>query len=137
MGKLLLVCAGGAIGSGARYLVAEWAHAVLPAGLPWGTAIVNVTGSFFIAAVLDTAARTNLVSPEMRLFLTTGIAGGFTTYSSFNNETLQLIASANYPVAVANVLGTLILCLGAGLLGILASRASTAALTRLALGSDR
>lgn len=117
-----MVCLGGALGSGARYLVATWAAAALPATLPFGTLLVNVSGSFFIAVVLDLALRAAVLSPEWRLFLATGVAGGYTTYSSFNQEALQLVAQKDYGLAAAYVGGTLILCAAAGLLGVAASR---------------
>jgi len=117
-----MVCLGGALGSGARYLVATWAAAALPVALPFGTLIVNVTGSFFIAVVLDLALRAAVLSPEWRLFLATGVAGGYTTYSSFNQEALQLVAQKDYGLAAAYVGGTLVLCAAAGLLGVAASR---------------
>jgi CrcB protein len=119
--KLLLVCVGGALGSGARHLVGVASAAALGAALPAGTFLVNVVGSFLIAAVM----RLSLVGrvPEsLRLFLATGITGGFTTYSSFSVETLRLLA-AGAPVAAAAYVGaTVVTCLGAGLAGDAAAR---------------
>jgi CrcB protein len=132
--RFLLVCAGGAIGSGARYLVASWAAAALPAALPFGTLLVNVTGSFFIAVVLDLSLRAAVLSPEWRVFLATGVAGGFTTYSSFNQEALQLVAQRSYGLATGYVAGTLVLCAAAGLLGVLAARGLGGAVAALLLG---
>ena len=122
MGRLLLVCIGGALGSGARYLVAIWAASAFPVGYPVGTAIVNVAGSFVLALVTDLSLRFDVISPDLRLFLTTGICGGFTTYSTFNWEAFRLVEDRAYALAATYVLGTLVACGAAALLGILASR---------------
>jgi CrcB protein len=120
--RLLLVCAGGALGSMARYLIASWAASTWPTTVPLGTAIVNVVGSWFIAVVIDLSLRAGVHAPELRLFLATGIAGGFTTYSAFNQETLALIEDRAYGLAAAYVAGMVVLCLGAGLLGVATAR---------------
>jgi CrcB protein len=125
--KLVLVCIGGALGSGARYLVATWAAAALPIAIPAGTLIVNVVGSWFIALVMDQSLRVGALPPEWRLFLATGVAGGFTTYSSFNHEALHLLEERSWGLAALYVVGMLLLCAAAGLLGLLTSRLATAA----------
>jgi len=118
--RLLLVCAGGALGSGARYLVSTWAARVLGADFPRGTILVNATGSFVLAALFVLPG--SRVSPELRLFLGAGVLGGFTTYSSFNTETLALIDQGSAGLALANVALTVTGCLVAGLLGFAVGR---------------
>jgi len=118
--RLLLVCAGGALGSGARYLVSTWAARVLGADFPRGTILVNATGSF-VLAVLFVLPGSRL-SPEVRLFLGAGVLGGFTTYSSFNTETLALVDQGSLGLAAANVALTVTGCLVAGLLGFAVGR---------------
>ena len=87
-------------------------------GFPYGTFIVNVVGSLLIGAVVQ------LVAPgELRFFLVSGILGGFTTYSSFNEETLLLVRSGAYGTAIANVLLTVFVCLIAGTIGVILARA--------------
>ena len=122
MGRFLLVCIGGALGSGARYLVAVWAASALPIAYPMGTTIVNVAGSFLLALVTDLSLRFDVVSPDLRLFLTTGICGGFTTYSTFNWEAYRLVEDRAFALAATYVLGTLVACGVAAILGVLASR---------------
>ena len=122
MTRFLLVCLGGAFGSGARYLTSSWAAALLGTAFPWGTMIVNVAGSFLIGAVMHLSTSSDLLSEDVRLFLVAGILGGFTTYSSFNWETLQLIRTGHPAAAFANATGTFILCLAAGFAGIIAGR---------------
>ncbi len=120
MTRLLLVCAGGAIGSGARYLVSTWAALRLGAEFPRGTLIVNVTGSFLLAFIF--ALRPGTLSAETRLFLGAGIMGGYTTYSSFNTETLALLEGGNAGLAAANLALTVLGCLAAGLAGLALGR---------------
>jgi CrcB protein len=115
--RLLWVCLGGALGSGARYLVAVAAARAFGTSFPWATLIVNVLGCFFIAAVMHAATATAHVGPTLKLALTTGFLGGLTTYSAFNYETTQLAADRGAGAALLNLTLTLVLCAGAGLLG--------------------
>ncbi|HSN91449.1 MAG TPA: CrcB family protein [Anaeromyxobacteraceae bacterium] len=118
----LLVCLGGAIGSGARYLVATWAATALGTDFPRGTLIVNVAGSFLLAAVMAAALQGTGLHPNARLFLGAGVMGGFTTYSSFNLETIELMAAGSWGLAGANLLLTVAGCLVAGLAGLAVGR---------------
>jgi CrcB protein len=113
MERFLCVCLGGAIGSGCRYLVSLWALERLGSGFPYGTLIVNALGSFLLGALLQLTT----LPPTLRITLAVGVLGGFTTYSSFNQETLVLAQQQSYALAAANVLGTVTLCLCAGWLG--------------------
>jgi CrcB protein len=121
VGRLILVCVGGALGSGARFLVATWAAEAFGPGFPRGTILVNLAGSYFIAVIIGLATRTTAVSPNVRLFLTTGVMGGFTTYSSFNYETLQFLDEGAIAYALANIAFTVIGCLATGALGLLSA----------------
>ncbi len=119
MDRFLWVCVGGAIGSGCRYLVSLWALERFGGAFPYGTIAVNALGSFLLGALLQLPA----LHPTLRLTLGVGVLGGFTTYSSFNQETLVLVQQHNPGLATANVVGTIVLCLGAGWLGQLAMSA--------------
>jgi CrcB protein len=116
--RLFLICLGGAVGSGARYLTAVWAVSAFGTKFPAGTVIVNVVGSFLIAIVMQFAT-----SHDLRLFLATGLLGGFTTYSAFNEETLMLVRSGATSTALLNVGVTLVACFVAGLAGFAVARA--------------
>jgi CrcB protein len=119
MSKLLLVCAGGAIGSGARYLVGTWAVAAVGPGFPWGTLTVNLLGSFLISAVMYLGLEVGTIGPDVRIFLAVGVLGGFTTYSSFNHETLALAQRGQWGLASAYVAATVLGAWVAGLAGLL------------------
>ena len=122
MMRLLLVCIGGAIGSGARYLTALWAASALGPAFPYGTLIVNVAGSFLIAFIMHIGSATELLSADVRVMLTTGVMGGFTTYSTFNYETTGYFREGAWAVGAMNAGVTVIGCLAAGLLGLMAAR---------------
>jgi len=119
--NLCVVCAGSALGGGARYLVYLWAVARGWTAFPWATLIVNVVGCFFIMVVATVAASVT-VSTNLRLFLTTGIMGGLTTYSTFDYETTRLLQDGATATALLNVGATLGACFVAGLLGIVVAR---------------
>jgi fluoride exporter len=122
MAQFLLVCLGGAAGTGARYLLSSFFLRVAGPSFPYGTLAVNLIGSFLLGFILQTALATDLLSPTARVTLATGVMGGFTTYSSFNYETLRLWQSGVWQLAALNVVFTLVGCLVAGLLGQLLAR---------------
>jgi CrcB protein len=122
MARFLLVGLGGALGTGARYLVAQAAPRLLGAAFPYGTLIVNVAGSFLLGALMHVGLTTSLPSPTARLVLATGVLGGFTTYSTFNYETVEYLRSGALVLAGLNVAATLGLCLLGGALGLAAGR---------------
>ncbi len=80
MSRLLWICLGGAVGSGARYLVSTWVLAALGPAFPWGTLAVNAIGSFLLGALMHVGLSTDLLSPTLRIALSTGVLGGFTTF---------------------------------------------------------
>jgi CrcB protein len=120
--RFLLVCLGGAVGTAARYGVGSLALRWWGAGFPYGTLIVNVTGSFLIGLIQQMAWSTLAIPETVRLVLTVGVMGGFTTYSSFSYETLRLIEEGSWLQAGANVLLTTGLCLGVCALGLMLGR---------------
>lgn len=122
MGRFLWICVGGAFGTGARYLLSGWALIALGSAFPWGTLAVNVLGSFLISAIMHLALTTDWIAPTVRIALSTGVLGGFTTYSSFNYETLGYLRDGAWGLALANVFATLLLCLAAGIAGLALAR---------------
>ncbi len=121
-GRFLLVCLGGAIGTAARYLTAMWAPTVLGTAFPYGTLIVNCVGSFLIAFIMHAAGSTDLINPNLRAMLTTGVMGGFTTYSTFNYETSEYLREGAWLIATANIFLTVGICLVAGFAGLAVAR---------------
>jgi CrcB protein len=87
----LIVFLAGGTGAVLRYAVGGWVAQASGSTFPWGTLAVNVSGSFLISLVMHVALTTAAIAPELRLALTTGLLGGFTTYSTFNYETIELL----------------------------------------------
>jgi CrcB protein len=110
--QLLWICAAGAAGTGLRHLVTLWAAGRWGATFPHGTLLVNIIGCFAIALVMQVSSAAGWPA-TIRLVLTTGFLGGFTTYSAFNQETLRLVDQGAGGLALLNVLATV----GGGLLG--------------------
>ena len=108
--------AGGALGSLARWLVAEWIAAMpWSAGFPYGTLLVNVAGSFGIGIFSELLLEGGLWNPGsgVRALIFAGIFGGFTTFSSFSLQTLALMRSGQVLLAGVNILSSVALCLAA------------------------
>ena len=125
----LWIALGGAFGSMARYAGSNLAAAWLGGGFPWGTLIINVLGSLvigFFAALTGPGGRL-YVSSDLRLFVMVGICGGFTTFSSFSLQTLDLLRDGAVARAGLNVIGSVSLCLLAVWIGYLAATALNAA----------
>jgi fluoride exporter len=121
--RLLIVMLGGGFGSGARYLLGGWIAQAAGSAFPYGTIAVNAIGSFLIAAIMYLSLTANLIGPELRLALTTGVMGGFTTYSTFNYESISLFQQGAWLLGALNIAVTVVLCLAAGAAGLLVARA--------------
>jgi fluoride exporter len=115
--RFLLICCGGAAGTGARYLLGVWIGRASTGGFPLATLAVNLIGSFAIGLVAAAALRAGAMTETTRLVLTTGLLGGFTTYSAFNQETLDLARQGAVSTAALNVAGTVLGCAVAGMIG--------------------
>jgi fluoride exporter len=104
MKALLIVAVGGGLGSMARYLLSGWVlHRAMSWQFPLGTFIVNVLGCLFVGVLGGLVVKQDLLSPDARLFLFTGIAGGFTTFSAFGLETFHLLRKGEVGIATAYV----------------------------------
>jgi CrcB protein len=122
MTRLLWIGLGGGCGTLARYLLATSLLRLLGPEFPWGTLAVNVLGSFSMALLVHVGLHTEWLSTNARLALGTGLLGGFTTYSSFNQDTLGYVQAGRLDLAALNLLATVGACLLAGLLGLYAGR---------------
>jgi len=122
MRELLTICLGGALGTGARFLLGGFVQRAAGGAFPWGTIAVNAIGCFAIMVVTQAGLGRHVMSAEVRGFLATGVLGGFTTYSSFNHASLRFAEEGALVMAVANIGVTLVACLMAGALGLLAAR---------------
>jgi CrcB protein len=116
--RFLLICLGGAVGTAARYGVGGLAARWWGTEFPYGTLVVNGTGSLLIGFIQQVGLTTLAISDTMRLVLTIGVMGGFTTYSSFSYETLRLVEEGSWLAALLNVVLTTGLCLAVCALGL-------------------
>ena len=114
----ILVMIGGALGTLARYVVSVLALPI-SRDLPWGTILINVAGSFVIGffGTLTLAHGRFPVSENIRLFVMIGLCGGFTTFSSFSLQTLDLLRSGAVLRASINIVASLLLCIGSVAVG--------------------
>lgn len=119
--RVLLVALGGALGASTRYLLGMWIQTRVGPDFPWGTFVINVTGSFLIGIVLG-LVNAGTLSAEARLFLAVGVLGGYTTFSTFSYETLELLADGNIQAFLFNAIGQLVAGLLAVYLGLVLSR---------------
>jgi len=94
--QIALVALGGSAGSVLRYLTSLWVTKQFPCTFPVGTFIVNITGCFTIGFLLGLSIFQNLQNNELKLLLTVGFCGGYTTFSTFSSESLHLLESGNY-----------------------------------------
>ncbi|MGL5648339.1 MAG: fluoride efflux transporter CrcB [Clostridium sp.] len=100
---VLLVGCGGFIGAGLRYIISLGATRALGTHFPYGTLIANILGAIIIGFVMKLSLESAMISPNMRLFLTTGMMGGLTTFSTFSYETIGLLSSGEIGVGALNI----------------------------------
>jgi CrcB protein len=105
----ILVCIGAAAGGAARYWTTNVVYKFLPATMPFGTLAVNVAGSFIIGFVMFYLDSNELISPGMRILLTTGFCGGLTTFSTFSYETIKLFKDSEFLLAGTNIILNVVL----------------------------
>jgi len=120
--KLLLIALGGAVGTSLRYGIGVGMTRWLGSSFPFGTLAANIAGSFLLGVVMETVGDRQVVGVPWRLVLGTGVMGGFTTYSSFNLETLRLAEQGAWGRAGLYLGLTVLACLLAGLGGIFLAR---------------
>lgn len=114
----LLIGIGGFIGANLRYLVSGWAAQQMGSQFPWGTLVVNFTGSLLLAIFLAWATGYTVLDARVRLFVVTGFFGGYTTFSTYANESVALLVGGDWIGALGNLLGTNLVCIVGALAGL-------------------
>jgi CrcB protein len=124
LGRVLLVAAGGAVGSVARYQTGVWALRLFGPGTPWaGTFTVNVVGGFLMGLLVGVLAlRGGADQDRWRLLIAVGVLGGFTTFSSFSLDASVMIQRRAWDVALAYALASVVLSIGALFVGLALAR---------------
>jgi CrcB protein len=112
MGAWVAVAVGGALGSVGRFWLTTVMTALTGPRFPWGTLLINVLGSFVIGLVAGITLVPGRVGmhPDIRIFLMTGVCGGFTTFSAFSLQTLELMQGGEIVLALGYVVGSVALC---------------------------
>jgi fluoride exporter len=122
MKSLLVVAAGGALGSMGRYLATIYISRTTNLTFPMGTFVVNITGCFLIGILFGLFAKHAVMTTDWRLFLITGICGGYTTFSSFSLESIALFRQGSYTYFLLYIIGSVILGLLATIAGMTLTR---------------
>jgi CrcB protein len=115
---LLLIGAGGFLGANVRFLVSGWVAQQLGARLPYGTLLVNFTGSLLLAVFIGWAANHIALDSRLRLLVATGFFGGYTTFSSYALESISLLQAGDWMGGLSYVLGTNLICLLGAMIGL-------------------
>jgi CrcB protein len=122
MNRFLLISLGAILGANARYLVGLWAAQRFGTAFPYGTAIVNITGSLVLGFLLAWGSIRTGLSPEMRLFAAVGFLGAYTTFSSFAVESLLQAENVSLVSALSNIIVNNGLGIGAAAIGMWVAR---------------
>ena len=121
----ILVAAGAAIGGTLRYWLTDVAHKIIETTFPIGTLAVNVIGSFILGILVYYLDSNELLSSYMKVLLMIGFCGGFTTFSSFSFETMELFRNSEYLLGIGYILLNVFLTLAALVLAIIIAKALT------------
>jgi len=122
MNQLLVIAAGGAFGSVMRFLMSSWVYSALGRGFPYGTLAVNIIGCLLMGFLTVLLVERMSLGPEWRAAILIGVLGGFTTFSSFSIETWNLIEAGAHAKAIANMVLSVVVCVGATWIGVVAGR---------------
>lgn len=122
--KYLIVGMGGFIGANSRYILGAWVANKWGTAFPYGTFIINITGCFILGLFATLAMRLTW-NDNWKLLIAMGFVGAYTTFSTFEYETLQLVADGSWKQALVNTVGSVVLGFGAAYLGVVAARLLT------------
>jgi len=122
LNRFILIAIGAALGANARYLVGLWAGNRFGADFPYGTLIVNVSGSFLLGFLLTLATERLQISPEARLLFAVGFLGSYTTFSSFAVESMNLGREGTLWLSLLNIFGNNLIGLVSAVLGTYLAR---------------
>ncbi len=123
---LVFVAIGGALGASARLLSVQALTKWLGMGFPYGTLFVNIVGSFAMGIIIELLALRFQTSPEMKIFLTTGFLGGFTTFSTFSLDAALMLEKKQFVMAMLYMSSSVILSVGALFAGLMLVRSMVA-----------
>ena len=118
MKELIIVFAGGGAGSVVRYALGMGVNRLVESTFPYGTLVVNIIACLVLGTVVAMADDRQLLGSSTRLLMAVGFCGGFSTFSTYSLETIQLLQRGQYSTAMLYVVSSVVLCLGATMAGI-------------------
>lgn len=118
MEKILWISIGAVLGANLRYWVGDWAAQRFGSGFPYGTMLVNLTGSFLLGLLVSLTLEHFIIDPRLRILLTIGFLGSYTTFSTFAYESVILISQGQWGLGLFNLLGSTFLGVLFAALGI-------------------
>jgi fluoride exporter len=119
---VLLISLGAILGANLRYFVGQYVAKLIPSSVPYGTLLINATGSFILALFLVWTTERVLADPRWRLIIAVGFCGGYTTFSSYAYETFALFENGQWVTCATNILVNNALCLLGTVLGAMLAR---------------
>ena len=122
MQTVLLISIGAILGANLRYLLGQYVAKLIPSSMPYGTLLINATGSFILAFFLVWTTERVLADPRWRLIIAVGFCGGYTTFSSYAYETFALFENGQWLTCAANIVANNVLCLASTVLGAMLAR---------------
>jgi fluoride exporter len=122
MEEYLIIGAGAVLGANARYLLGNWVAEKWGTTFPYGTLIINATGSLILGVFLAVATERYLIDPRWRLFIAIGFLGAYTTFSTYTYESVRLLLDGNWGLGLLNLVGSNALGVLAAVLGIAIGR---------------
>ncbi|HSM25309.1 MAG TPA: fluoride efflux transporter CrcB [Anaerolineaceae bacterium] len=118
MEKILWISIGAVLGANLRYWIGDWAAQRFGSGFPYGTMIINLTGSFLLGFIVSVSLEHLILDPRLRIFLTIGFLGSYTTFSTLAYESVTLISQGQWGLGIFNLLGSCLLGAIFAVLGI-------------------
>lgn len=118
MDKVLWISIGAVLGANLRYWVGDWAAQRFGSGFPYGTLLINLTGSFLLGLIVSMSMENFIIDPRLRLLLTIGFLGSYTTFSTYAYESVALISQGQWGLGLFNLIGSSLLGALFAVLGI-------------------
>ena len=109
MDKVLWISLGAVLGANLRYWVGDWAAQRFGSGFPYGTLLINLSGSFLLGLIVSMSMENFIIDPRLRLLLTIGFLGSYTTFSTYAYESIALISQGQWGMGLFNLLGSSLL----------------------------
>ncbi len=119
---ILVIGLGGFVGANLRYWVAGWIAERLGQTFPWGTLLINLSGSLLLGLFIGWSTQQITVDPRIRMLIAIGFLGAYTTFSTYANESILLLESGDWLGTIGNILGTNLVCLFGAIIGLALGR---------------